>query len=595
MDIRLGACAAAVFKNVSKVYRVGWSQRSVVALDDVSLVVGWGEVLGLIGPNRAGKTTLVKVLLSICRASEGRVMRLEQSIAQRTTLAQVGYVHENPAFPRYLNARQLVEGYGRMSGVDRGVLSRRAEELLHRVGLADRSRETIETFSKGMLQRLALAQALVNDPRLLVLDEPAEGMDLPARRLLDEVICERRRQGHSVILVSHALADVKRLCDRVAVLRGGRLAYLGTITGLAGHENTHDGSDEPLESRRRGPLRGSETMKDSPVRSTLTWLVVDTFRQARANGILVVLVAISLLSIAVCATVGVTGPDTLSIGGDPPDFLPRIDAEAGETRKLEQSGVTVAGGTLTLAFGAISVPIARDKPGAIHFLELLLAGGVADTLGLMLALIWTAGFLPTFLDARSISVLLAKPAPRWVLLLGKYLGVLAFVGAYALLFVVGTWTAIGLRTGFWDATYLLSIPLLLLHFSVFFVFSVLLAVCTRSTVVCVFGSLVFWCVAWSMNFGRHAFFTSTDMAGEAIRSPLLSWVIDVGYWILPKPADLGVLFYDALGAQDHFGELFDPSLLADHGFSMTLSVLSSLAFAVVVLFVSVRTFGELDY
>ncbi len=248
MDVRLGDRAAAVFKNVSKEYRVGWRQRRVVALDDVTLSIAWGEVFGLIGPNRAGKTTLVKILLSICGASQGRVMRLEHSISERNTLARVGYVHENPAFPRYLNARQLVEGYGRMSGVERGVVRQRTRELLERVGLADRSAETIENFSKGMLQRLALAQALVNDPRLLVLDEPAEGMDLPARRLLDEVIAERRKKGHSVILVSHAISDVKRLCDRIAVLRAGRLAYLGTVAGLAGEDDARDQHTGPLES-----------------------------------------------------------------------------------------------------------------------------------------------------------------------------------------------------------------------------------------------------------------------------------------------------------------------------------------------------------
>jgi ABC-2 type transport system ATP-binding protein len=247
MDVRLNARAAAVFYKVSKVYHVGWNSRRLVALDEVSLTIGWGEVFGLIGPNRAGKTTLVKILLSICRASEGRIMRLEHPLTTRGTLARVGYVHENPAFPRYLNARQLVEGYGRMSGVDSDVLRRRAGELLERVGLADRTHEKIENFSKGMLQRLALAQALVNDPRLLVLDEPAEGMDLPARRLLDEIICERRKQGHSVILVSHALSDVQRLCDRVAVLRGGRVAYSGTVSGLAGEQDVHE-DHTPLES-----------------------------------------------------------------------------------------------------------------------------------------------------------------------------------------------------------------------------------------------------------------------------------------------------------------------------------------------------------
>jgi ABC-2 type transport system ATP-binding protein len=248
MEVRLDARAAAVFRKVSKTYRIGYGTRRLVALDEVSLSIGWGEVFGLIGPNRAGKTTLVKILLSICRASGGRIMRLEHPISERGTLSRVGYVHENPAFPRYLNARQLVEGYGRMSGVSRDVLRRRAGELLERVGLADRTHETIENFSKGMLQRLALAQALVNDPRLLVLDEPAEGMDLPARRLLDDVISERREQGHSVILVSHSLPDVQRLCDRIAVLRSGRVAYVGTVTGLSGQGPAHEEENGPLES-----------------------------------------------------------------------------------------------------------------------------------------------------------------------------------------------------------------------------------------------------------------------------------------------------------------------------------------------------------
>ncbi len=175
-------------------------------------------------------------------------MRLEYPLSNRSTLARVGYVHENPAFPRYLNARQLVDGYGRMSGIRGELLRRRSSELLERVGLADRTHETIASFSKGMLQRLALAQALVNDPQLLVLDEPAEGMDLPARRLLDDVIRERRQQGHAVILVSHGLADVRRLCDRIAVLRGGRVAYLGTIAELAGSEPLADEEQGPLES-----------------------------------------------------------------------------------------------------------------------------------------------------------------------------------------------------------------------------------------------------------------------------------------------------------------------------------------------------------
>jgi ABC-2 family transporter protein len=333
-------------------------------------------------------------------------------------------------------------------------------------------------------------------------------------------------------------------------------------------------------------------------RSVLTafgWLVRDTFRQSIAQGLFVVLVVVSVLSIGVCATIGVNGRPTLVRGDENPDFLSRRDAEALQTEKLNSSGVIVADGKLTLVFGAIEVPLARSTTAAIHFVELVLAGGVAGTLGLLLTLIWTAGFLPSFLDGRSISVLLAKPAPRWALVLGKYIGVLAFVLFNATLFVVGTWTAIGLRTGFWDPTYLLCIPLLLLQFSIFFGVSVLLAVCSRNAVVCVFGSILFWFVAWSMNFGRHAFVTSTDMVSQSLQSSYLSGLVDFGYWLLPKPADLGMLLFETLDAGGDFGKSLDPNALAAHGFSMTLSVLSSMAFAVMLLFLATRRFQATDY
>lgn len=255
MDVRLNARAAAVFQKVTKVYPGRWPSRRVVALDEVSFVVPWGEVFGLIGPNRAGKTTLVKILLSICRATDGRIMRLGCPWSDRGTLAEIGYVHENPSFPRYVSAWQLVEGYGRLSGVTGRPLRQRTGELLEQVGLADRGHEAIAQFSKGMLQRLALAQALVNDPKLLVLDEPSEGMDLSARRLLHDVIRERRLRGYSVILVSHALSDVQRLCDRVAVLRDGRLALLSRVSDLA-----HDAASpapQALESAVASLYEGS--------------------------------------------------------------------------------------------------------------------------------------------------------------------------------------------------------------------------------------------------------------------------------------------------------------------------------------------------
>jgi len=231
----------AEFDNVTKVYRsASWPRREVRALNGVTLEIKTGEIFGVVGPNRAGKTTLIKVLLSMCRPTDGRVRRLGGPLWDRSTLARVGYVHESQAFPNYLSATQLLEYYGALAFVPGPLARRRGGALLERFGLADRAHEPIRRFSKGMLQRLALAQALINDPVLLVLDEPSEGMDLVARRLLDDVLGERKALGHSAILISHALDEVERRCDRVAVIRDGRAAFVGPVAELATEQGASD-------------------------------------------------------------------------------------------------------------------------------------------------------------------------------------------------------------------------------------------------------------------------------------------------------------------------------------------------------------------
>lgn len=232
--------AAALFEGVSKVYATGpFGRHRIAALGRVNLHVRQGEVFGLLGPNRAGKTTLAKILLSLCQPCRGRILRLGQPLSDRSTLARIGYMHENHAFPRYLGAADLLSFYGALSLVPAGVLAERVSQLLQRVGLADRSREPIAQFSKGMVQRLGLAQALVNDPELLVLDEPTEGLDLAGRRLLRDVVKELRDRGRTVLLISHALAEVEQLCDRIGVLVEGRLVYVGRLTEIT------SGSDGP--------------------------------------------------------------------------------------------------------------------------------------------------------------------------------------------------------------------------------------------------------------------------------------------------------------------------------------------------------------
>ena len=223
------------FQNVSKTFYVGLLQRRAIhTLREVSFKVRGGCVFGLLGPNRAGKTTLVKILLTICHASGGTVLRLGRPVTVRSTLARVGYLHESPAFPRYLTARAFLDYYGGLSLLSRRELAAAIPRLLDEVGLGDRAGEPIAAFSKGMLQRLALAQALVNDPELLVMDEPTEGMDLSARKLFHEVILRRKAQGKTAILVSHDMADVGRLCDELAVLRGGQVVFRGSLADLTG-------------------------------------------------------------------------------------------------------------------------------------------------------------------------------------------------------------------------------------------------------------------------------------------------------------------------------------------------------------------------
>jgi ABC-2 type transport system ATP-binding protein len=228
-------------------------RREIPALRGVSLSVPAGSVFGLVGPNRAGKTTLVKLLLSIAHPTRGAVLRLGKPVDDRRTLARVGYVHDSQAFPGYLTPCSLLAYYGALSGIDRSRLKEAIEERLSDVGLRDRDNDAIAGFSKGMLQRLSLAQALVNDPDLLVLDEPAEGMDLFARRMLHDVLTARQREGRTSLLVSHSLSDIQRVCDHVAVLKQGQLAFAGRLDEmLEQHPDAGGDLEEALEPLYEG-------------------------------------------------------------------------------------------------------------------------------------------------------------------------------------------------------------------------------------------------------------------------------------------------------------------------------------------------------
>jgi ABC-2 type transport system ATP-binding protein len=225
--------AAAGFENVCKTYKTGLIGRSgIEAVRGLTLTVPVGSVFGLLGPNRAGKTTLVKLLLSLCRPTSGRITRLSAPISDRRTLGRIGYMHENHAFPRYLSASELLTFYGGLSGVKGEGLAARVDKLLEQVGLADRRSEPISRFSKGMVQRLGLAQALINEPDLLILDEPTEGLDLFGRQLMRQIVRGFKSAGKTVLLVSHVLTEVEELCDQLAVMVSGKLVHTGPLADL---------------------------------------------------------------------------------------------------------------------------------------------------------------------------------------------------------------------------------------------------------------------------------------------------------------------------------------------------------------------------
>jgi hypothetical protein len=328
----------------------------------------------------------------------------------------------------------------------------------------------------------------------------------------------------------------------------------------------------------------------------VAWLVRDTFRQSLESRVFWFMLVLSGLAIATCLSVDVEGAATLHRPDERPDFLPRTATNV-EREKAPRDGVDITSGALTMAFGAIRIPLGRDAEDAVHFVQLVLAAGAADTAGLLLALVWTAGFLPAFLAPGAVTVLLAKPVPRGLLLLGKCFGVLTFVAVQATVFFVGTWAALGIRTGIWAPSYLWGISLLVLQFAVFYGASALIAAGRRRTVACVLGSLLFWLLCWGINYGRHAIVALPELSHEVpAPSPWLRGTVEAGYWVLPKPADLGIILRRSIDAEGHFAAIPEFETVRKlHRFHPFLSVATSLTAAAVLLIAAALRFEAADY
>ncbi|MEK6301057.1 MAG: ABC transporter ATP-binding protein [Acidobacteriota bacterium] len=232
--------AAVEIDALTKDYEVGFlKKRKVRALDHLTLKVECGEIFGFLGPNGAGKTTTLKLLTSLIYPTEGTARILGRPIDDVEARARVGYLPENPYFYDYLSGRELLEYTAALFGIPKQKARSRADELLDLVGLErERANRQLRKYSKGMLQRIGIAQALVNDPEIVFMDEPMSGLDPIGRREIRDLLLSLRARNKTVFFSSHILSDVEVLCDRVAILSRGKLIRCGTVQEMAGAEDS---------------------------------------------------------------------------------------------------------------------------------------------------------------------------------------------------------------------------------------------------------------------------------------------------------------------------------------------------------------------
>ncbi len=224
--------AAIEVRGLQKTYREGLGGRAVRALAGIDLAVQPGELFGLLGPNGAGKTTTVKILLGLTHPTSGSASLLGMPVSDPESRRRVGYLPEGHRFPGYLTARQTLSIFGRMSGVAPAALKSRIPSLLDSVKLSEWMDVKVKKFSKGMTQRLGLAAALVHEPEVLLLDEPTDGVDPVGRREIRDLLKAEAAKGRAILLNSHLLSEIEMTCDRVAVLRKGIVAAMGTVEEL---------------------------------------------------------------------------------------------------------------------------------------------------------------------------------------------------------------------------------------------------------------------------------------------------------------------------------------------------------------------------
>ncbi len=248
-------------QKLTKIYRDFWGRQKKTALRALTFEVRRGEIFGLLGPNGSGKTTTIKLLLGLLFPTEGEAFVLGKSSNDVRKNEKIGYLPEESYLYRFLNAEETLDFYGRLFDMDGEVRRKRSMELIEKVGLKNDRKRILKEYSKGMRQRIGLAQALINDPELVILDEPTSGLDPLGARWMKDLIVELRNQGKTIIMCSHRLEDVQDICDRIAILSNGELQAYGRV-------------DELLQDTRRVEMRATGLELSENLRNDLQQLVL---------------------------------------------------------------------------------------------------------------------------------------------------------------------------------------------------------------------------------------------------------------------------------------------------------------------------------
>ena len=272
---------AVVLNGVTKIFPVPFQRRSIVAVRDLHLEVGAGQIYGLLGPNGSGKSTTLKIILGLVTPTRGRSEIFGRDSERVASRESVGFLPESPYFYKFLTGEETLRFYGKLCGLRGAALKNRVEEMLALVGLTNARCRRLAGYSKGMLQRIGLAQALIQEPALLVLDEPTAGVDPTGAREIRDLILDLKTRGITVLLSSHLLGQVQEICDRVGILANGVLVREGPLSELLGVENQtqfvleNAGPELVDEIEKLAARFGARVIERGPPRTSLEQLFLE--------------------------------------------------------------------------------------------------------------------------------------------------------------------------------------------------------------------------------------------------------------------------------------------------------------------------------